>query len=240
MPLWKNNSAARDALAQAAAISRSQAVIEFRMVRHDHHRQPELPRRDGLPSRRKSRASIIRCSRRRSCAAARPTRRFGRASIAGEFQAAEYKLIGQGRPRGLVQASYNPILNDAGRPAKIIKFATDIIGKENPRHGGCRQDFRHRPRAGRDRIQSRRHHHHRNENFLTTVGLQLEEIQGKHHQMFVAPASAMAPPIGILAVLNRGEFQSAEYRALGKGGKEVMDSRSYNPILDEPASRSRW
>ena len=31
MPLWKTSSAARDALAQAAAISRSQAVIEFRM-----------------------------------------------------------------------------------------------------------------------------------------------------------------------------------------------------------------
>ena len=31
MPLWKNNSSARDALAQAAAISKSQAVIEFNM-----------------------------------------------------------------------------------------------------------------------------------------------------------------------------------------------------------------
>jgi len=31
MPLWKSNSAARDALAQSAAISRSQAVIEFKM-----------------------------------------------------------------------------------------------------------------------------------------------------------------------------------------------------------------
>jgi methyl-accepting chemotaxis protein len=31
MPLWKNNSSARDALAQSAAINRSQAVIEFKM-----------------------------------------------------------------------------------------------------------------------------------------------------------------------------------------------------------------
>ena len=31
MPLWKSNSSARDALAQAAAINRSQAVIEFKM-----------------------------------------------------------------------------------------------------------------------------------------------------------------------------------------------------------------
>ena len=31
MPLWKSNSAARDAVAQSAAINRSQAVIEFKM-----------------------------------------------------------------------------------------------------------------------------------------------------------------------------------------------------------------
>ena len=31
MPLWLNNTRARDALAQADAISKSQAVIEFNM-----------------------------------------------------------------------------------------------------------------------------------------------------------------------------------------------------------------
>ena len=31
MPLWKSSSAAREALAQAIAISKSQAVIEFNM-----------------------------------------------------------------------------------------------------------------------------------------------------------------------------------------------------------------
>jgi hypothetical protein len=31
MPLWKSSSAARDALAQAIAIGKSQAVIEFNM-----------------------------------------------------------------------------------------------------------------------------------------------------------------------------------------------------------------
>src|SRR6185369_523222 len=34
------------------------------------------------------------------------------------------------------------------------------------------------------------------------------------------------------AKLNRGEYQAAEYRRIGKGGKEVWIQASYNPILD--------
>ena len=79
----------------------------------------------------------------------------------GEFQAAEYKRIGKGGREVWIQASYNPILDRDGKPVQVIKFATDITAQENPQHGGCRQDRRHRPRAGGDRIQSRRHHHHR-------------------------------------------------------------------------------
>jgi len=32
--------------------------------------------------------------------------------------------------------------------------------------------------------------------------------------------------------LNRGEFDSKEYRRIGKGGKEIWIQASYNPILD--------
>ena len=34
------------------------------------------------------------------------------------------------------------------------------------------------------------------------------------------------------ASLNRGEFQAAEYKRIGKGGKQVWIQASYNPILD--------
>src|SRR5690606_2724386 len=32
--------------------------------------------------------------------------------------------------------------------------------------------------------------------------------------------------------LNRGEYQAAEYKRVGKGGKEIWIQASYNPILD--------
>ena len=47
------------------------------------------------------------------------------------------------------------------------------------------------------------------------------------------PASARAKPTRSSGTqLNRGEYQAAEYKRIGKGGKEIWIQASYNPILD--------
>ena len=72
-----------------------------------------------------------------------------------------------------------------------------------------------------------------NENFLDTLGYALDEIQGRHHSMFVDPAERDGADYReFWAKLNRGEYQAAEYKRIGKGGKEVWIQASYNPILD--------
>ncbi len=72
-----------------------------------------------------------------------------------------------------------------------------------------------------------------NKNFLDTLGYTLAEIAGKHHSMFVDPAERSSPAYAeFWARLNRGEFQAAEYRRLGKDGREIWIRASYNPILD--------
>jgi methyl-accepting chemotaxis protein len=233
MPLFKSNSVARDALAQAAAINRSQAVIEFKMdgtiitanqnfldamgyrldeIQGKHHQMFAPPELRGSEAYKAFWANLNR----------------------GEFQAAEYKRIGKGGREVWIQASYNPILDDAGRPVKVIKFATDITAKK----------IRNMEDAGKifaiGRAQAVIEFNLdgtiiiANENFLATVGYRLEEIQGKHHQMFVAPAERdSAAYREFWAKLGRGEFQSAEYKRFGKGGKEVWILASYNPILDD-------
>jgi methyl-accepting chemotaxis protein len=72
-----------------------------------------------------------------------------------------------------------------------------------------------------------------NENFLKTLGYSLDEIKGRHHSMFVDEAFRNSPDYKeFWAKLNRGEFQAAEYKRIGKGGKEVWLQASYNPIMD--------
>ena len=72
-----------------------------------------------------------------------------------------------------------------------------------------------------------------NQNFLGAIGYTLDEIKGKHHSMFVDPATRESAAYReFWASLNRGEFQAAQYKRLGKGGSEIWIQASYNPILD--------
>ncbi|MFT5368511.1 MAG: methyl-accepting chemotaxis protein [Candidatus Latescibacterota bacterium] len=72
-----------------------------------------------------------------------------------------------------------------------------------------------------------------NDNFLNVLGYTLNEVQGQHHRMFVEPEYAQSAEYQqFWAMLNRGEFQSAEYKRIGKGGNEVWIQASYNPIFD--------
>jgi methyl-accepting chemotaxis protein len=45
---------------------------------------------------------------------------------AGNFQAAEFIRYGKGGKKVVINASYNPILDDRGRVTKVVKFATDV------------------------------------------------------------------------------------------------------------------
>lgn len=72
-----------------------------------------------------------------------------------------------------------------------------------------------------------------NQNFLTALGYTIDEIKGRHHGMFVDPAYRNSPEYSeFWQKLQRGEFQSAEFKRIAKSGKEVWIQASYNPIFD--------
>src|SRR3712207_4466966 len=72
-----------------------------------------------------------------------------------------------------------------------------------------------------------------NQNFVDAMGYALAEIVGQHHSMFVEPAyKDSAEYAAFWAALRRGEFQAAQYKRLGKGGREIWIEASYNPVLD--------
>ncbi|GJD48265.1 hypothetical protein OPKNFCMD_0982 [Methylobacterium crusticola] len=72
-----------------------------------------------------------------------------------------------------------------------------------------------------------------NPNFLALMGYRLEEVRGRHHRLFVDPAEAEGDAYkAFWDSLRRGEFQSAEYKRLAKGGREVWIRATYNPVLD--------
>jgi methyl-accepting chemotaxis protein len=71
-----------------------------------------------------------------------------------------------------------------------------------------------------------------NENFCKALGYDLPEIVGQHHRMFVDPADAASMDYReFWARLARGEFDSRQYKRIGKGGKEIWIEASYNPVF---------
>jgi len=73
-----------------------------------------------------------------------------------------------------------------------------------------------------------------NDNFLNTVGYALDEIQGRHHRMFVEESYAKSNEYQeFWGKLNRGEYVADAFKRIGKGGKVVWIQASYNPILDQ-------
>ena len=230
---WRNNSASANALAQAAAISRSQAVIEFNMdgtiVTANQNFLDTLGYR--LEEIRGKHHSMFVAPNLRDSA---EYRGFWANLNRGEYQSAEYKRLGKGGKEVWIQASYNPVFDRNGKPCKVIKFATDITARKIR----SMEDAGKMAAIGRSQaviefdldgtiITA-------NDIFLKVLGYSLAEIQGKHHSLFVSAAERDSNAYReFWASLNRGEFQSAEYKRFGKGGKEVWILASYNPILDD-------
>jgi methyl-accepting chemotaxis protein len=151
----------------------------------------------------------------------------------GEYQAGEYKRIGRGGKDVWIIASYNPMLDETGKPFGVVKFATDVT----------EQKLKNADLSGQiDAIGKSQAVIEfnmdgtiiaANENFLNAMGYSLGEIRGKHHSLFVAPSERdSADYREFWASLNRGRYQAAEYKRIGKNGKEVYIQASYNPILD--------
>lgn len=71
-----------------------------------------------------------------------------------------------------------------------------------------------------------------NENFCNALGYSLAEIKGRHHSMFCDPSYVSTPAYKeFWSRLKQGEFQAAEYKRIGKGGREVWIQASYNPVM---------
>ena len=150
----------------------------------------------------------------------------------GEFDRRQYKRITKSGQEIWIEASYNPVFS-GGKPYKVIKFATDITAQKlKAAEDAGKLDAISRVQAvieftpQGDILTA-------NENFLKTLGYGLSEIQGKHHAMFCEPTYTHSDDYRqFWAKLAGGEAIADEFMRLGKGGKRVYIQASYNPIFD--------
>ncbi|QOZ74294.1 histidine kinase [Bradyrhizobium sp. CCBAU 53351] len=215
-----------------AAINRAQAVIEFKLDGTVVTANENFCKALGfsLAEIEGKHHSLFMPQADRDSAA---YREFWEKLNRGEYQAGEFKRIGKGGREVWILASYNPVMDDTGKPFGVVKFATDVTA----------QKLQNADLAGQiaaiDKAQAVIEFNMdgtiiaANANFLGALGYSLAEIKGKHHSMFVEPSERDGAAYReFWAGLNRGEYQAAEYKRIGKGGKEIYIQASYNPILD--------
>ncbi|GJD55750.1 methyl-accepting chemotaxis protein [Methylobacterium dankookense] len=160
-------------------------------------------------------------------------RGFWEALGRGEAQVRSFKRLAKGGREVWIEASYNPIRDRAGQVVKVVKFATDVTAQTQ------RAIELDGQIAALNRSQAVIAFTpdgvilDANTNFLAAVGYAIDEIRGRHHGMFVDGDERESPAYReFWAALARGEFQSAEFRRIAKGGREIFIQATYNPITD--------
>lgn len=231
------NSKARNMLQEMQgeidAINKSQAVISFKMDGTVIHANDNFLNALGGYTLEEVKGKHHRLFVENSYAHSNAYVEFWAKLNRGEFVADEFKRIGKGGKEVWIQATYNPILDAKGKPYKVVKFAMDVTD----------QKLRNADYQGQvdaiSKSQAVISFHmdgtiiDANENFLNVLGYTLQEVKGKHHNLFVETSYGQSAAYKeFWAKLNRGEFVADEFKRIGKGGKEVWIQASYNPILD--------
>src|SRR5262245_39880940 len=200
-----------------AALNKSQAVIEFKLdgtilTANENFLRAMGYSLDEIKGRHHS--MFVEPAYKESVEYRQFWEKLGR----GEFQAAQYRRFGKGGKEIWIEASYTPILDKSGRPYKVVKFATDISAQKAllaDMTGKIEAISRVQPviefQLAGTTIPA-------NYSYVSVMGYRLDVSNGKHHWMFAEPAyEASGDYREFWAKLNRGEFQAAQYKRLGKG-----------------------
>jgi methyl-accepting chemotaxis protein len=218
--------------AKLDAIGKTQAIIEFRLDGTIATANENFLRTVGYELAEiqgQHHGMFVEPGYRDSAEYKRFWERLGR----GEYDSGQYKRLAKGGRTVWIQGSYNPIFGPHGKAFKVVKYATDVTA----------QVLAEAERKGQLQAINRAQAVIEftlsgivlgaNDNFLNVLGYGLDEVRGQHHSMFVEPAYRASDDYRrFWEKLARGEFDSGQYKRLGKGGRELWLQASYNPIFD--------
>lgn len=229
-------TAARDELvdlrAQARAIERAQAVVEFAPDGTILRANDNMLELLGYEA-----ADVVGQHHRVLCdatyAASPEYVQFWRRLRTGSTESGEFTRYGSDGREIRIRATYNPVFSADGKVRKIIKFAYDVT--DTARRGA---ELEGRV-AAIDRSQAVIEFDlvgnvvDANENFLGLLGYTLSEVRGRHHRMFVDPVEADGAEYQrFWEKLGQGQYDEGTYRRVTKTGEDVFIQATYNPILD--------
>jgi PAS domain S-box-containing protein len=151
----------------------------------------------------------------------------------GKFIGGEFPRINREGSLIYLQATYNPIFDENGKPYKVIKYALDVthIKKQE-------QELKNRLNAINSSNAVIEFDLNgiildANEKFQSVMGFPLEKIVGKHHRVFVTERFENSKEyLEFWKSLKNGEFISGQFERIKSDGTAVWLQSTYSPIFD--------
>ncbi len=151
----------------------------------------------------------------------------------GQFQSGTFeRLAGNGQSVWL-EASYNPVRDEAGQVIKVVKYAMDVTprlqaeSEANAKLGAIDRAMAVIEFNLDGTIITA------NDNFLQRMGYSLAQIQGKHHRLFCTPELANSSAYSeFWKRLNQGELFNGQFERVDKHGQTLWLEANYNPVYD--------
>ena len=151
----------------------------------------------------------------------------------GAFCSGEFRRIGKSGADVWLRASYVPVRNGRGKVVKVVKVALDITAEKRE----AAENESILDAIGRSQavikfaldgtiLEA-------NENFLHLMGYERGEVVGRAHSLFAIEGHAASREYqAFWERLRQGEFLSAEFERVAKGGLYVWLQATYNPVFD--------
>lgn len=160
----------------------------------------------------------------------------------GELESAEYMRIDKQGNEIWIQASYNPIINEAGKPVGVTKFATDITEEVKRRKEvevislvADKSDNSVVITDANEKIE------YVNDGFTRLSGYSLDEVIGKKPGDFLQGKSTnLETKKAIREKLGAREPFYDEILNYNKDGEPYWISMSINPVFDDKGNLERF
>lgn len=151
----------------------------------------------------------------------------------GQFQSGTFERQASNGESVWLEASYNPVRDEAGHVIKVVKFALDVTPRlQAESEASAKLEAIDRAMAVIEfnldgTIITA------NANFLQRMGYSLAQIQGKHHRLFCSAELANSSAYTeFWKRLNQGELFSGQFERVDKNGRTVWLEANYNPVYD--------
>lgn len=130
-----------------------------------------------------------------------------------------------------LEATYFPVINRQGKVEQIFKIAAEVTESQNQlRDQLAIQNALNRSMAVIE-FTPDGYINTANENFLNVMGYRLADLVGKHHRMLCFDQFYQEQP-NFWEQMQRGHYQSGEFRRKNARGESVWLEASYTPVLD--------